>query len=174
MCGGFGGNTERRTSRVSVGPGEGRESSFVLLFCLSGWSDVLEFSIHLFMTLRVDPVTNVVDAVSRFVDRLTLPAREKKQLETDLQKLIQEIERDLVQARASIVVEETRGNWLQRSWRPLVMLTFATIVLVGTFINVPILSDTSRFWDLLEIGLGGYVVGRSGEKIMQAFARKPR
>ena len=91
------------------------------------------------MTLRVDPVTNVVDAVSRFVDRLTLPAREKKQLETDLQKLIQEIERDLVQARASIVVEETRGNWLQRSWRPLVMLTFATIVLVGTFINVPIL-----------------------------------
>ena len=126
------------------------------------------------MTLRVDPVTNVVDAVSRFVDRLTLPAREKKQLETDLQKLIQEIERDLVQARASIVVEETRGNWLQRSWRPLVMLTFATIVLVGTFINVPILSDTSRFWDLLEIGLGGYVVGRSGDKIMQAFARKPR
>ena len=126
------------------------------------------------MTLRVDPVTNVVDAVSRFVDRLTLPAREKKQLETDLQKLIQEIERDLVQARASIVVEETRGNWLQRSWRPLVMLTFATIVLVGTFINVPILSDTSRVGDLLEIGLGGYVVGRSGEKIMQAFARKPR
>ena len=117
------------------------------------------------MTLRVDPVTNVVDAVSRFVDRLTLPAREKKQLETDLQKLIQEIERDLVQARASIVVEETRGNWLQRSWRPLVMLTFATIVLVGTFINVPILSDTSRFWDLLEIGLGGYVIGRSGEKV---------
>ena len=106
--------------------------------------------------------------------RSTLPAREKKQLETDLQKLIQEIERDLVQARASIVVEETRGNWLQRSWRPLVMLTFATIVLVGTFINVPILSDTSRFGDLLEIGLGGYVVGRSGEKIMQAFARKPR
>lgn len=121
------------------------------------------------MTLRVGPVTNVVDAVSRFVDKLTLPAREKKQLEADLQKLIQEIERDLVQARASIVVEETRGNWLQRSWRPLVMLTFAMIVLVGTFINVPILSDTSRFWDLLEIGLGGYVVGRSGEKMATAI-----
>lgn len=126
------------------------------------------------MTLRVGPVTNVVDAVSRFVDKLTLPAREKKQLEADLQKLIQEIERDLVRARASIVVEETRGNWLQRSWRSLVMLIFSMIVLVGTFINVPMLSDTSRFWDLLEIGLGGYVVGRSGEKIMQAFVRKPR
>jgi len=23
-----------------------------------------------------------------------------------------------------------------------------------------VLADTSRFWDLLEIGLGGYIVGR--------------
>mgnify|MGYP006877977865 FL=1 len=54
------------------------------------------------------------------------------------------------------------------------MLVFALIVLVGTFTTLPILSETSRFWDLLEIGLGGYVVGRSGEKIMQALTRKPR
>ena len=31
------------------------------------------------------------------------------------------------------------------------------------------LADTSRFWDLLEIGLGGYVVGRSGEKMAGAI-----
>lgn len=113
------------------------------------------------MTLRVDPVTNVVDAVSRFVDRLTLPAREKKQLETDLQKLIQEIERDLVQARASIVVEETRGNWLQRSWRPLVMLTFATVVLVGDIYKC---TDTFRYFSFW--GFAGDRVGRvrGGEK----------
>ena len=28
-----------------------------------------------------------------------------------------------------------------------------------------------RFWDLLEIGLGGYVVGRGGEKWLQPFFR---
>ena len=54
------------------------------------------------------------------------------------------------------------------------MLTFALIVLMGTFVSLPILSDTSRFWDLLEIGLGGYVVGRSGENMVLVLTRKSR
>lgn len=101
------------------------------------------------------PVTGIVSAVSDIVDRLTLPSREKKQLETDLLKACIEWEKRVMEARAAVVVEETRGNWLQRSWRPIVMLTFASIVLVGTFTSLPILSETSRFWDLLEFGLGG-------------------
>ena len=120
------------------------------------------------------PVTGIVSAVGELVDRLTLPAREKKQLETDLLRVFMEWEQRVMEARTAGLVEEARGNWLQRSWRPLVMLIFALIVLVGTFTSLPILSDTSRFWDLLEIGIGGYVVGRSGEKIMQAFTRKRR
>ena len=34
------------------------------------------------------------------------------------------------------------------------MLIFAVIVLIGTFTSLPMLADTSRFWDLLEIGVG--------------------
>ena len=117
---------------------------------------------------------NVVGAVGEVIDRLTLPAREKKQLETELFRVITECERQRMEAQASVIVEEARGNWLQRSWRPLVMLTFTLIVLMGTFVSLPILSDTSRFWDLLEIGLGGYVVGRSGEKMVQVLTRKSR
>ena len=120
------------------------------------------------------PVTGIVSAVGELVDRLTLPAREKKQLETDLLRVFMEWEQRVMEARTAVLVDDARGNWLQRSWRPLVMLIFALIVLVGTFTSLPILSDTSRFWDLLEIGIGGYVVGRSGEKIMQAFTRKRR
>ena len=117
------------------------------------------------MTLGMKPISGIVDAVGKLVGQLTLPERERKELESGLLKLIQERERELVQARAATVVEEAKGNWLQRSWRPLVMLVFAVIILIGTFTTLPILADTSRFWDLLEIGLGGYVVGRSGEKI---------
>ena len=120
------------------------------------------------------PVTNLVSAVGEVVDRLTLPGREKKQLETDLTRVFVEWEQRVMEARSAVLVEEARGTWLQRSWRPMVMLTFAVIVLVGTFVSLPILDDTSRFWDLLEIGLGGYVVGRSGEKIVQACTRKRR
>ncbi|MBC5623548.1 3TM-type holin [Butyricimonas hominis] len=122
----------------------------------------------------MSPVKGIVGAVSELVDRLTLPAREKKQLETDLLKVFVEWEQRVMEARSEVLAEEVRGNWLQRSWRPLVMLTFALIVLVGTFTSLPILADTSRFWDLLEVGIGGYVMGRSGEKILQVFARKRR
>ncbi|MEY8590700.1 3TM-type holin [Butyricimonas sp. Marseille-P3923] len=122
----------------------------------------------------MSPVKGIVGAVSELVDRLTLPAREKKQLETDLLKVFVEWEQRVMEARSEVLAEEARGNWLQRSWRPLVMLTFALIVLVGTFTSLPILADTSRFWDLLEVGIGGYVMGRSGEKILQVFARKRR
>ena len=37
------------------------------------------------------------------------------------------------------------------------MLTFVSVILIGTFTSLPIPDETSRFWDLLEIGLGGYV-----------------
>ena len=122
----------------------------------------------------VEGVKGVVSAVGEVVDRLTLPAREKKQLETDLMRVFVEWEQRVMEARSAVLVEEARGTWLQRSWRPMVMLTFAVIVVVGTFVSLPILDDTSRFWDLLEIGLGGYVMGRSGEKIVQAFTGKKR
>ena len=115
------------------------------------------------------PITDVVNAIGGVIGGLTLPAREKKELEAKMQELVYEREREMVEAQASVVRAEASGNWLQRSWRPLVMLTFAVIVLVGTFTSLPILADTSRFWDLLEIGLGGYVIGRSGEKMAEAI-----
>ena len=41
------------------------------------------------------------------------------------------------------------------------MLTFASVILIGTFTSLPILAETSRFWDLLEIGLGGKEWGKN-------------
>lgn len=120
------------------------------------------------------PVVDVVNAIGELVGRLTLPAREKRELEAEIVKLLNEREREMAEAQASVVKAEATGNWLQRSWRPLVMLTFAVIILIGTFTSLPILADSSRFWDLLEIGLGGYVIGRSGEKVLGAIARKRR
>ena len=117
----------------------------------------------------VEGVKGLVGAVGEVVDRLTLPVREKRQLEADLLRVLAEWERARVEAQSAVLVEEAKGSWLQRSWRPLVMLVFAVIVLVGTFTSLPILDETSRFWDLLEIGLGGYVVGRGGEKIAGAI-----
>lgn len=106
------------------------------------------------------PVTNVVEAVSGLVDRLTLPAREKRELELEITRLLSSLETVSVKNRTEVVRGEAVGNWLQRSWRPLLMLVFAGIILVGAFTPLPMLEDSSRFWDLLEIGLGGYIIGK--------------
>ncbi len=119
-------------------------------------------------------VTNLVSAVGDIVNRLTLPGREKKQLETDILRLLIAVEEKTISEQAAAIREEARGNWLQRSWRPIVMLVFTVIVLAGTFLNLPILSDTSRFWDLLEIGLGGYIIGRGSEQLVSSLLKRPR
>lgn len=110
------------------------------------------------------PVASVVDAIGGLVDRLTLPAREKRELELEITQLLASLETVSVKNRAEVVRGEAGGNWLQRSWRPLLMLVFATIILIGAFTPLPMLEDTSRFWDLLEIGLGGYIIGKFKSK----------
>ena len=49
------------------------------------------------------PISGIVNSISELIGQLTLPAREKKELETGLLKLIQELERELAQARAVTV-----------------------------------------------------------------------
>lgn len=111
------------------------------------------------------PVADVVNAISGVINGLTLPAREKKELQAEILRLVYEREREMIEARAGVIKSRgCREIGYRRSWRPLVMLIFAVIVLIGTFTSLPMLSDTSRFWDLLEIGLGGYVVGRKWGK----------
>ena len=71
--------------------------------------------------------------------------------------------------QTEIIVAEAKGNWLQRSWRPILMLSFGFIVIyvkfIGPLFGLPIPTLEVEFWELLKIGIGGYVVGRSAEKI---------
>ncbi len=81
--------------------------------------------------------------------------------------------------RASIVRLEAQGSWLQRNWRPMLMVSIMAIV-VNNYIFFPYLSAFTDkvkmlelpdgLWALLNVGVGGYVVGRSAEKI---WGKKP-
>lgn len=102
----------------------------------------------------------VVESVAGVVERLSLSSTEKKRLKQELETKLLEYEHERMAAQSTVVREESGGNWLQRSWRPLVMLSFTAVILAGMFVDLPVLSESSRFWDLLEIGLGGYIVGR--------------
>lgn len=82
-----------------------------------------------------------------------------------------EYEAQVLEAKASIINTEAKGeSWLQRNWRPVTMLFFVGLVgarWMGLTTNV---SETLELelMMLIKIGLGGYVVGRSAEKIAKS------
>ena len=112
---------------------------------------------------------NVIREIGDIVNRLSVSSKEKQKIQEEIQSLVYRYKSELVREQAAAGGEEARGNWLQRSWRPIVMLAFASVILSGMFMESTLLSDSSRLWDLLEIGLGGYVIGRSGEKVTESL-----
>jgi hypothetical protein len=78
---------------------------------------------------------------------------------------LMDYESELAKARADIIKAEAQGqSWLQRSWRPVTMLTFLALVVCDAF-GLLAFRLAPEAWTLLQIGLGGYVVGRSVEKV---------
>lgn len=108
---------------------------------------------------------NVVREIGGIVGRLSVSSKEKQKIQEEIQALVYRYKSELVREQSAAVGEEARGNWLQRSWRPVVMLAFVVIIFSGMFTESALLSDGSRLWDMLEIGLGGYVIGRGGEQV---------
>jgi hypothetical protein len=77
-------------------------------------------------------------------------------------------------AAAKVIEAEAAGeSWLQRNWRPLTMMVFvALIVAKWSGWTAPGVSEALelRLLGLIEIGLGGYVIGRSVEKVAPVIA----
>ena len=73
-------------------------------------------------------------------------------------------ESELLKAKSTIITAEAQSqSWIARNWRPITMLTFLVLVVSDSFgLLASPLADEA--WTLLQIGLGGYVVGRSAEK----------
>ena len=91
--------------------------------------------------------------------------------QTEVTFKILDYEAQLAQMKSNIVLAEAQGqSWLQRCWRPITMLTFLVLVLCDSFGLLPF-RLAEQAWTLLQVGLGGYVAGRSGEKIMTSYKK---
>ena len=76
---------------------------------------------------------------------------------------------ELERAASDIVVTEAQSeHWLTACWRPIVMLTFTALIVARWLgYSAPGITEAEalRLWSIVEIGLGGYVIGRSVEKV---------
>ena len=125
---------------------------------------------------------NVLGAVAPMVKTLFSTIDKTIDNKADAEKMKQNIQQQLIsgqlkelEAQASIITAEAKGGWLQRNWRPMLMLTFAGLVVAHWFgftaPNIPE-SVQNSLLNIVLVGMGGYIVGRSGEKIMDKYKEK--
>ena len=115
-------------------------------------------------------VSSLLGVVDKAVEDKDLANQIKARLnEQALNGSLKELE-----SAASIIVAEAQGeSWLQRNWRPLLMVLFGAII-ANNYMLVPIFGTPAAeippdMWDLLKLGVGGYVVGRTAEKSLKAW-----
>jgi len=105
-----------------------------------------------------------------------------KEIEREIRLGLLENTDSLEQARASIIkAEASSGGFLTSSWRPILMLVITAIVAMNYLITpiikifypeMPMLDLPEELWNLLTVGVGGYIVGRSGEKMIDKWSNK--
>ena len=113
--------------------------------------------------------------LSKVAGNLFPDAEAKAKAESEMALALLASQKELETAAAGIVrAEASSSNWLASSWRPVVMLTFAGLIVARWFgWAAPNLSEAEylKLWDIVELGLGGYVIGRSAEKILPGVAQ---
>ena len=125
------------------------------------------------------PIAAFIPLIGSIFDKI-FPDKEKAdEAKFKMMALMQSGDIELTKQAGSIITAEANSeHWIVASWRPVTMLVFVAIIannymlypyLSLFWVDAPILTLPPDLWDLLKIGLGGYVVGRSTEKAVKAY-----
>jgi len=130
----------------------------------------------------LNPLKGAFDTVASIVDTLGGSSEEKlaakgkiREIERGLAGDVLKYESTLAEERASVIrAEVTSQSFMTRNWRPMIMLLFGYIIMhnyvIAQIFGVPYLEITDQMWGLLKLGIGGYIAGRTTEKVLPALA----
>ena len=127
----------------------------------------------------VAPLAKILfSTIEKAVPDKDLQERLKSQLQT---QLLQSHTQELT-AAAKIIEAEAKAGWFASSWRPLLMYVLI-FILVWNYVIGPVIKIffgsiitfelPGDVWTLLNVGLGGYVIGRSAESVARTMASRP-
>lgn len=112
--------------------------------------------------------------IGQIVSSLFPDPKEKAKAEAETIRQLLAHQADIESAAAKIInTEAASTHWLAANWRPLTMIVFVGLIVARWFgLAAPGLAEAEyiKLWSIVEFGLGGYVVGRSVEKIAPSIA----
>jgi len=116
---------------------------------------------------------SLIPVIGNVLDKVIPDPAAQADAKLKLMELAQKGELTEMTTKADIIkAEASSESWLAQSWRPIMMLTFGALI-VARWLGyaAPGISDAEilKLWDIVELGLGGYVIGRSVEKIVPSI-----
>ncbi|WP_339934573.1 3TM-type holin [Vreelandella glaciei] len=131
------------------------------------------------MSLVSKALNSLVGPLFGVVDQMVTDKDEANRLKQEIQSQLIESENSIVKAQMQIILAEAGGeSWAQRNWRPVLMLVIVAVIAnnyliapyLGAMFGVGLMLDLPEsLWDLMTLGVGGYVAGRSVEKGIQGW-----
>lgn len=116
----------------------------------------------------------VVSPILDIVDKAVTDKDQAAAIKAELTKALITERSSSLDARMQVVLAEATGeSWLQRNWRPILMLTIVAIVannylvapylgaMFGVGLTLPL---PQSLWDLMTLGVGGYIAGQTAER----------
>lgn len=117
----------------------------------------------------------LIGPIMAIINKIIPDPKQQAEAKAEMMTIIAEAQAEEMKAKSAVVVAEAKGeSWMQRNWRPVLMFTFIAIIInnflllpymIALGVPLPTLELPSQMWYLLSIGVGGYIAGRSGEKI---------
>ena len=126
------------------------------------------------MNLITKALSAITGPLFSVIDKAVTDKDEANRLKSEIQSQLIESQDSLLKAQMQIILAEAQGeSWLQRNWRPLLMIVIVAVIAnnyllapyLGAIFGMGLQLDLpERLWDLMTIGVGGYVTGRTVEK----------
>lgn len=120
-------------------------------------------------------ITAIAPLIGDIVKEAIPDPDKKVDAENKVRLALLENSKQIEASASSIILAEAKSeSWIASSWRPILMMNITAIVSVnflvfplvevftGTKLSIPL---PPELWTLLTVGVGGYTIGRSAEKV---------
>ena len=118
----------------------------------------------------------------KLIDDVHTSDEERLELKAVLDKIANDLaiagmqhDQALAKAQASVIIAEaTSESWITRTWRPLILIEFGFLIMLiatGLMDTEALAAVPPQLWTLITMGIGGYGVGRTAEKIVPGILR---
>ena len=117
--------------------------------------------------------SSAISLLGKVIDKVFPDAENAEQVKVVLAEMMLKGELDELAQKAGVIKTEAQGeSWLQRNWRPIVMLVFTALVVCrwlgwsAADINPEV---ELKLFAIVQLGIGGYIASRGLEKISRTW-----